>query len=110
MAGAALLEVALIPGVATSWSASANGLSYVFHLRDAKWSNGEPILDVIDWEYLSERLGMTGAEIKATALAAAFMARGEGTRIGMRHVLAAAQREMAKQGLKLRMPLQEASA
>jgi MoxR-like ATPase len=72
--------------------------------------NGEPILDAIDWEYLSERLGMTGAEIKATALAAAFMARGEGARIGMRHVLAAAQREMAKQGLKLRMPLQEASA
>jgi hypothetical protein len=72
--------------------------------------NGEAILDEIDWSYLSERLSMTGAEIKATALGAAFMARSEGVRIGMRHVLAAAQREMAKQGLRLRLPLQEASA
>ena len=71
--------------------------------------NGETILDEIDWRYLSERLNMTGAEIKGTALGAAFMARAEGTRIGMRHVLAAAQREMAKQGLRLRLPLQEAS-
>jgi hypothetical protein len=71
--------------------------------------NGEALLDEIDWRYLSERLAMTGAEIKATALGAAFMARGEGARIGMRHLLAAAQREMAKQGLRLRVPLQEAS-
>jgi len=71
--------------------------------------NGEAILDEIDWRYLSERLNMTGAEIKGTALGAAFMARADGTRIGMRHVLAAAQREMAKQGLRLRLPLQEAS-
>lgn len=71
--------------------------------------SGEAILDAIDWSYLSERLNMTGAEIKATALGAAFMARSEGVRIGMRHVLAAAQREMAKQGLRLRLPLQEAS-
>jgi SpoVK/Ycf46/Vps4 family AAA+-type ATPase len=71
--------------------------------------NGEAILDEIDWAYLAERLQMTGAEIKGTALGAAFMARAEAKRIGMRHVLAAAQREMAKQGLRLRMPLQEAS-
>jgi MoxR-like ATPase len=72
--------------------------------------NGDALLDAIDWRYLSERLNMTGAEIKGTALGAAFMARAEGTRIGMRHVLAAAQREMAKQGLRLRLPLQKASA
>ncbi len=71
--------------------------------------NGEAILDQIDWRYLSERLTMTGAEIKATALGAAFIARAEGGRIGMRHIMAAAQREMAKQGQKLRLPLQEAS-
>jgi hypothetical protein len=70
--------------------------------------NGENILDAIDWSYLSERLNMTGAEIKGTALGAAFMAHAEGSRIGMRHLLAAAQREMAKQGLRLRVPLQEA--
>jgi hypothetical protein len=70
--------------------------------------NGDLILEEIDWAYLSERLSMTGAEIKGTALSAAFMARAEGSRIGMRHLLAAAQREMAKQGLRLRVPLQEA--
>jgi len=72
--------------------------------------NGEALLDEIDWGYLSQRLNMTGAEIKGTALGAAFMARAEGKRIGMRHLLAAAQREMAKQGVRLRVPLQEASA
>ncbi|HET7882121.1 MAG TPA: ATP-binding protein, partial [Acetobacteraceae bacterium] len=71
--------------------------------------SGEAILDVIDWDFLSHRLNMTGAEIKGTALGAAFMARAEGSRIGMRHVLAAAQREMAKQGVRLVTPLQEAS-
>ena len=70
--------------------------------------NGEAILDEIDWNYLSERLIMTGAEIKSTALGAAFLAREAGSRIGMRHVLTAAQREMAKQGQRLRVPLQEA--
>jgi SpoVK/Ycf46/Vps4 family AAA+-type ATPase len=71
--------------------------------------NGEALLDEIDWGYLAHRLNMTGAEIKGTALAAAFMARAEGTRIGMRHLLAAAQREMVKQGVRFRVPLQEAS-
>ena len=71
--------------------------------------NGDALLDELDWSYLSQRLNMTGAEIKGTALGAAFTARAEGTRIGMRHLLAAAQREMAKQGVRLRVPLQEAS-
>jgi MoxR-like ATPase len=71
--------------------------------------NGDALLDDLDWGYLAQRLNMTGAEIKGTALGAAFMARAEGTRIGMRHLLAAAQREMAKQGVRLRVPLQEAS-
>ena len=70
--------------------------------------SGELIRDDIDWSYLTERLTMTGAEIKSTALSAAFLAREEGVRIGTRHVLTAAQREMAKQGQRLRMPLREA--
>ncbi|HLY57845.1 MAG TPA: ATP-binding protein [Stellaceae bacterium] len=70
--------------------------------------DGQQIRDEVDWAYLSERLAMTGAEIKSTALSAAFLAREEGVRIGMRHILTAAQREMAKQGQRLRMPLQEA--
>jgi len=69
--------------------------------------NGESIRGEIDFCYLSERLIMTGAEIKSTALGAAFLARAEGSRIGMRHIFTAAQREMAKQGQRLRVPLQE---
>ena len=33
-----------VPGVAESWDASADGLTWTFHLRaNAKWSNGEPV-------------------------------------------------------------------
>jgi len=70
--------------------------------------NGETIRGEIDFRFLSERLLMTGAEIKSTALGAAFLARAEGARIGMRHIFTAAQREMAKQGQRLRVPLQVA--
>ena len=63
---------------------------------------GEELLDEIDWNLLAERLTMTGADIKAAALGAAFLAYGEGTRIAMRHVLAAARREMTKHGVVLR--------
>ncbi len=62
----------------------------------------EDILGDIDWKYLGERLNMTGAEIKSTALNAAFIARAEGQPIGMPHLLAAAQRELAKQGTRLK--------
>ena len=34
---------ALIPGAAESWRRSADGLTYVFTLREAKWSNGDPV-------------------------------------------------------------------
>ena len=31
------------PAVAESFDISADGLAYTFHLRDARWSNGEPV-------------------------------------------------------------------
>jgi hypothetical protein len=68
---------------------------------------GEPILDGIDWDFLSARLELTGAQIKAIALGAAFLARSEERLIGMRHVIAATQREMTKNGSMLRLPLQQ---
>jgi ATPase family associated with various cellular activities (AAA) len=70
--------------------------------------SGDVILDDIDWSYLADRLQLTGADIKSAALAAAFLARAEGERIGMRHVLAAAQRELTKHGATMRVRLQEA--
>jgi oligopeptide transport system substrate-binding protein len=32
-----------VPGVATSWETSPDGLVWTFHLRDARWSDGEPV-------------------------------------------------------------------
>ena len=31
------------PGIATNWDVSEDGLTWTFHLRDAKWSDGEPV-------------------------------------------------------------------
>ena len=31
------------PGIAEKWEVSPDGLKWTFHLRDAKWSNGDPI-------------------------------------------------------------------
>jgi oligopeptide transport system substrate-binding protein len=32
----------ITPGMAESWDISDDGKVYTFHLRDAKWSNGDP--------------------------------------------------------------------
>lgn len=82
-----------------------------------KAPSGERICVDIDHALLAERLSMTGADIKAAALGAAFLARAQGMTIQMPHVLAAAQREMAKHGQAMRLsiappvaPLDEAAA
>jgi len=64
--------------------------------------SGEALLEELDWAFLSEKLPLTGAGIKAAALGAAFVARGEGRRIGMRHVVASARSELTKQGVTTR--------
>jgi len=70
---------------------------------------GEPLLEPIDWDFLAGKLALTGADIKSAALGAAFLARDEGVRIGMRQILHAARREMVKRGVVLR-PGEEAGA
>ena len=64
--------------------------------------SGERLLGGVDWQFLAERIVMSAADIKLAALGAAFLARSEGSRIGMRHLLAACRRELAKQGVELR--------
>jgi AAA+ superfamily predicted ATPase len=64
---------------------------------------GEELLDSIDMNFLAQKLSMTGAEITAAALGAAFLARADGGRIAMHHVLHAARREMSKNGAVMRM-------
>ncbi|MCC6168596.1 MAG: ATP-binding protein [Caldilineaceae bacterium] len=63
---------------------------------------GQPLLDTIDWNFLATKLTMTGADIKAAALGAAFLARAAGTRISMAHILSAARRELTKHGVVVR--------
>lgn len=41
-------------GLAKSWNISKDGLTYTFHLRDAKWSDGNPIT-AQDFEYAWKR-------------------------------------------------------
>ncbi|HME37161.1 MAG TPA: ATP-binding protein [Candidatus Sulfotelmatobacter sp.] len=60
--------------------------------------SGEELLDGIAWQWLADNLVLTGADIKAITLAAAFLARAEGSRIRMEHLLHAARREMNKHG------------
>jgi len=69
---------------------------------------GETITEDIDFAALAEEMELNGAQIKAIALGAAFLARNEGARIGMEHIEIAAQREYAKQGQLLRAPLGKA--
>lgn len=44
-----------IPGMAEDWEISEDGLTYTFYLRDAKWSNGDPVT-AHDFEYAWKRL------------------------------------------------------
>lgn len=43
-----------VPAMAESWEVSDDGLVYTFHLRDAKWSNGDPVT-AQDFEYAWKR-------------------------------------------------------
>ncbi|MEE6179643.1 ATP-binding protein [Mycobacterium sp. 050134] len=69
----------------------------------AHTSTGEPITADLDHEWLASSLDLTGAEIKAIALAAAFDARRSDELITVSFVLEAARREMAKRGAVLRV-------
>jgi ATP-dependent 26S proteasome regulatory subunit len=59
---------------------------------------GTALVGALDWAGLAGEFDLTGAGIKSAALAAAFLARTDGTPIEMRHVLAATRRELEKQG------------
>jgi broad-specificity NMP kinase len=65
-------------------------------------SAGVPLVEELDWARMAAELDMSGADIKSAAMAAAFLARSRGTRIGMAHVLAAARRELEKRHIVVR--------
>ena len=63
-----------IPGIAKSWDESDDGKTYTFHLRDAKWANGDAVTAndfVYSWKRIIKNagnyaymLGSEGAAIK----------------------------------------------
>jgi SpoVK/Ycf46/Vps4 family AAA+-type ATPase len=71
-------------------------------LEDASDAEGKPLAGELDWRGLARELDLNGAGIKSAAVAAAFLARSEGGPISERHVLAAARRELEKQGVVVR--------
>jgi hypothetical protein len=68
-------------------------------------ATGERITQDIDLEMLADEMDLNGAQIKAIALGAAFLARGAGTKIGMEQIETSALREYAKQGQLMRTSL-----
>lgn len=57
-----------------------------------------PLSDDLDLAFLASRLDVSGGHIKNIALAAAFLAAGEGAPIGMSHFVRAAGQELRKMG------------
>jgi len=45
----------VMPGMAETWEMSEDGLTYTFHLREAKWSDGTPVT-AKDFDYTYKRL------------------------------------------------------
>ena len=51
---------AAIPAIAESYDLSDDGMTYTFHLRDAKWSNGDPVTAgdfVFAWQRICKNAG-----------------------------------------------------
>jgi hypothetical protein len=71
-------------------------------LEGSRSPDGVPLTGGVDWDMLSERYDLTGAGIKSAALASAFLARSDGARIDMPHLLAAVRRELEKAGKVMR--------
>jgi hypothetical protein len=71
-------------------------------LEGARDVEGRTLVAELDWAGLAREVDLTGAGIKSAAVAAAFLARSEGGLISERHVLAAARRELEKQGVVVR--------
>ncbi len=68
------------------------------------WQNvfpGKAPKEELDFAFLAQEYPFSGSQIKNAAVAAAFLAAGEKRPVGMRHVLTAVKREMAKTGKTL---------
>ncbi len=78
------VDLSPVPGVASRWDVSADGLHYTFHLRaDARWSNGDPVTAqdfIASWQrVLSPQLGADYANLLYVLAGAEAYHRGETT-------------------------------
>jgi ATPase family protein associated with various cellular activities (AAA)/winged helix domain-containing protein len=73
-------------------------------------ADGKALVGKVDWSALAQEIDLTGAGIKSAALAAAFLARTDRTKIGTDHLLAAARRELEKEGVVVRARPAEAAS
>jgi SpoVK/Ycf46/Vps4 family AAA+-type ATPase len=73
-------------------------------------ADGRVLVGNVDWSTLAREVDLTGAGIKSAALGAAFLARTDGAQIGTQHLLAAARRELEKEGVVVRARSSEAAA
>lgn len=71
-------------------------------LEDSADADGKALVGDVDWSALAHELDLTGAGIKSAALGAAFLARTDRKRIGTDHLIAAARRELEKEGVVVR--------
>ena len=79
-----------IPAIAESYDLSEDGLTYTFHLRDAKWSNGTPVTAndfVFAWRLgcqINEEYGyMFGSSVGCVKNADAVMGGADPTTLGV---------------------------
>jgi AAA+ superfamily predicted ATPase len=72
-------------------------------------ADGSALVGDVDWSTLARDIDLTGAGIKSATLGAAFLARTSGTTIGTEHLLAAARRELEKDGVVVRARAAEAA-
>lgn len=75
---------------------------YRLALWQAVFPTKTPLSPEVDWEYLAAQFELSGSAIKNAAVNAAFLAAGDGGPVGMRQILTAVKRELAKNGKILR--------
>ncbi len=73
------------------------GASHRERIWRGVWPEETPLAD-LDFDFLADRLELAGGNIRNVALAAAFLAAGDGGVVRMPHVMHAARREYQKMG------------
>jgi oligopeptide transport system substrate-binding protein len=82
----------VVPGVATSWETSPDGLRWIFHLRpDAKWSNGDPLTSE-DFLYAFRR--------RVDPATAASYPHSEGMIVNAEDIIAGREKDLTKLGVE----------